>query len=795
MNSTVFDSLLIFCGACLFIGLVPSVRRVLVTRRLLALVKSILPSISETEAAALEAGSPWWDADLFQGNPDWEKLLREPWAELTTEEEAFLAGPVEQFCSMISDWDITHNLKDLPADAWAFLKSEGFFGLVIPKAYGGKGFSPYAVLRVVAKIATCSGTAAVVVMVPNSLGPGELLIRYGTQAQRDKFLRLLAKGEIVPCFGLTSPTAGSDAASLVDKGVVCRGDFGDQRNVLGVRLTWNKRYITLAPVADLLGLAFKIEDPQGLLGRPVNHEITLALVPTDTQGVEIGNRALPLNAPFMNGPTRGQDVFLPMSYIIGEEAGIGQGWRMLMECLAAGRGVSLPALSVGSGKLTSRSVGAYARIRQQFNLPVGKFEGVEEVLAEVAGLTYMMDAASAMNAAALGRGAQSSVLSGILKYHLTEMMRTAVNHGMDVLGGKGIIMGPQNFMGTPYMTIPIAITVEGANILTRSLIIFGQGSIRCHPYLYKEVRAAMAYDPKTPSSDTLVEFDRNFWGHVGYALGNFGRCLAGNTLGLPVFRVPEQVDPQLRKYYVQLSRMSSALAVLSEMSLVVLGGSIKRKEKLSARLGDVLSYLYMASSVLRRFEESGVESELVLVEWGCEYSLYRIGTAIEGFLRNFPNVFIAGILRRLIFPFGNGFTAPSDRLGAAVARTILNSGTIRDELTHGMFIPEDLDQPVAAIEKALPLVEAAAVIEKKVRGAVKSGLVKGLSSQEQLQQALAIGVLSEAEFGQYAEALYWCGRVIQVDEFSELHSGTYGALATPVIQALKGSSGYSTIDE
>ncbi|HEX7403247.1 MAG TPA: acyl-CoA dehydrogenase, partial [Usitatibacter sp.] len=507
----VLTALWIAAGIFAVLGIVKPLRRAIVTGPIFGIYKKILPQISQTEQEALDAGSIWWDADLFTGKPDWGKLLAYPEARLSADERAFIEGPVEDLCGMLDEWDITHQRMDLPPEVWKFIREKGFLGIIIPKSFGGLGFSAFAHSEIVTKISTRSGTAAVTVMVPNSLGPAELLIHYGTDEQKNHYLPRLAKGLEIPCFALTNPEAGSDAGAIPDFGIVCKG-MHEGREVVGVRLTWDKRYITLGPVATILGLAFKLFDPEKLIGDKEDLGITLALIPTAHKGVNIGRRHIPLSGAFMNGPNSGTDVFIPMSWIIGGEKQVGNGWRMLVECLAAGRSISLPSMSMAAGKLCTRTTGAYARIRSQFKTPIGKFEGVEEPLARIGGNTYMMDATRRLTMTALDMGEKPSVISAICKYHMTERMRSILNDAMDIHGGKGIMMGPNNYLGRAYETIPIAITVEGANILTRSLIIFGQGAIRCHPFVLKEIAAAGAND--------LTAFDRALWGHMAFTISN-----------------------------------------------------------------------------------------------------------------------------------------------------------------------------------------------------------------------------------------------------------------------------------
>ncbi|MEQ1778004.1 MAG: acyl-CoA dehydrogenase, partial [Nitrosomonas sp.] len=613
---------------------IPVVRRFLVTNHILKLFRKMLPQISQTEQEALDAGTVWWEGDLFSGKPDWKKMLAYPKPTLTAEEQAFLDGPVEQLCAMLDEWKITHELKDLPPEVWQFIKEKGFFSLIIPKQYGGYGFSALAHSEVVMKIGSRSGTAAVTVMVPNSLGPAELLLHYGTEQQKEYYLPRLAKGLEVPCFALTSPEAGSDAGAMPDFGIVCRGEFEGRSDVLGMRLTWEKRYITLGPVATILGLAFKLYDPDRLLGGNEDLGITLALIPTKTPGVNIGRRHYALNAAFQNGPNSGKDVFIPMDWVIGGQEGIGQGWRMLMNCLAAGRAISLPATSVGAAKLAARTSGAYSRVRTQFKTPIGFFEGIEEALARIGGNTYMMDAARVMTAGAVDLGEKPSVVSAIVKYHLTERGRQAVNDAMDIHGGKGICIGPRNYLGRTYQHIPVSITVEGANILTRNMIIFGQGAIRCHPFLLKEIIAAHDKNEQRAS----LTFDEAITGHVMFTVRNTLNSLIYGLLGQHIeHNAPDNCAPETVGYYRQLTRFSASFACVADIGLMVLGGSLKRKERLSARLGDILSMLYLCSATLKRFEEDGrPESDLPLLHWSMQDALYRLQQAFDEFLSNFP---------------------------------------------------------------------------------------------------------------------------------------------------------------
>ena len=482
--------------------LMPDLRRRRITAPALEWFRGVLPPMSDTERDAIEAGTVWWDGQLFSGRPDWNQLLAVPAPRLTAEEQAFVDGPTEQLCAMVSDWEIGQRM-DLPPDAWAFIKEQGFFGLIIPREYGGKGFSALAHSQIVMKLATRSADLASTVMVPNSLGPAELLLHYGTDEQRQRYLPRLARGEEIPCFALTGPLAGSDAGAMPDSGIICRGQWQGEE-VLGLRLNWEKRYITLGPIATLLGLAFKAYDPDHLLGEQDELGITLALIPTDLPGIDIGKRHLPLGAAFMNGPNAGKDVFVPLEAIIGGPAMLGKGWMMLMNCLSVGRSISLPAVGTSAAKTCAYASGRYARIREQFNVPLSAFEGIQAPLGRLAGNAWLMDAARVLTARAVDLGEKPSVLSAVLKYHLTERGRECIAHAMDIHGGKGIIMGPNNYLARAWQGAPIFITVEGANILSRNLMIFGQGAIRSHPYVLKEMELAAAED----SDATLHAFDR-----------------------------------------------------------------------------------------------------------------------------------------------------------------------------------------------------------------------------------------------------------------------------------------------
>jgi len=748
-------------------------RRERITAPLLKVYRTILPSISETEREALEAGTVWWDGELFSGQPDWSKLTAMPAPKLTDEELEFLNGPTDELCSMLNDWQITHELADLPPEVWAFIKEHRFFAMIIPKQYGGLEFSPYAVATVLAKVASRSAVACSTIGVPNSLGPAELLLHYGTEEQKERWLPDLASGDEIPCFALTGPRAGSDAAAIPDTGIVCKGTF-EGEDIIGLRLNWDKRYITLAPIATVLGLAFKMYDPDHLIGDQDEYGITAALIPTDTKGIKIGRRHFPLNNPFQNGPTQGKNVFVPLDCIIGGPERAGQGWRMLMEQLAAGRAVVLPANAMGGSKAAVWASGAYTRIRKQFNLPISRFEGVGEVLARMAGEVYIATAAVSVTCAALGRGEKPAVPSAILKYHCTEIGRRIANDAMDVQGGKGIILGPKNYLARSYQAIPIAITVEGANILTRSLIIFGQGAIRCHPFVLKEMEAAT-----NPDYDrSLADFDRHLFGHIGYAVSNASRSFVLALTHAKLSNVPHS-GPTAR-FYQHINRYSAAFALAADVSMLTLGGELKRKESISARLGDVFSSMYLASMVLKHYENQGrPEADLPLVEWACRRLLYQAQEQLHGFLRNFPNRFVAMLLRVLIFPRGRMYSAPGDELGQQIVGLITHPTETRDRLCAGIYATAEPDNPLGLLQRALEAAEAATPLEAKLREAKRSGVIDGIDPVATIGQAEAAGVLTQEEAQQLRALDAQVMALTAVDDFDGKELGAKSARRRP----------------
>jgi len=746
-------SLALLLVVCFVFG-VPAVRRRVVTRWLMRPMRAMLPRIGDTERIALEAGTVWWDGDLFSGAPDWRKLLDFKVRPLSDRERAFLDGPVQKLCTMLDEWTIAQ-AGDLPPNVWDFIKRHRFLGMIIPEEYGGQGFSAIAHSAVVTKLASRSITAAVTVMVPNSLGPAELLLRYGTEQQKRYYLPRLAGGQEIPCFALTGPEAGSDAAATQSLGVVCRGMY-EGREVLGLRLTWRKRYITLGPVSTVIGLAFRLRDPERLLGGAEDLGITCALVPSRLPGIEIGQRHDPMGIPFQNGPTSGHDVFVPIDFIVGGPARAGQGWRMLMESLAAGRSISLPALSVGAAQFAARVVGAYATVREQFDTPIGRFEGIEEPLARIGGWTYLMSAARILTAGAVDAGERPAVVSAIAKCYLTEGMRVVLSDAMDIRAGAGICRGPRNMLARAYVAAPIAITVEGANILTRSMIIYGQGAIRCHPHVREEMTALAEGD--------LARFDRAVFAHIGFVLANAARAfllgLTGARLARP--RVPGPVAHHLRR----LSRMSAVFALVSDAAMATLGGHLKRREKLSGRLADALAWLYLASASVKRYWDEGQpERDRPFLDWVCRHALYQIQTALGGLLDNLPSRLAARVLRWIVFPLGARYRPPSDALGAQVARALLEDREERRRLTRDIYVPPPEEPGLGRLEAALHKVVEALAVEGRARAAVRAARIDRAAGDALVELAREAGIITEQDRRRVRAADEARDEVIQVDAF------------------------------
>ncbi len=737
----------------LFLGL-PQVRRMVVTPTLLKMLARIFPRLSETERIALEAGTVWWDAELFSGDPDWKRIVEFVPLPLSDKERKFLAGPCTQLCAMADDYAIRQQ-GDLPREMWDFIKRERFMGMIIPEEFGGLGFSATAHSSVVAMLSSRSVTTSVTVMVPNSLGPAELLLHYGTEEQKRHYLPRLAGGDEVPCFALTEPHAGSDAGGMTSFGIVKRGTF-EGREVIGIELTWNKRYITLAPIATVLGLAFRLHDPEKILGGAEDLGITCALIPTSTKGVELGHRHDPLGVPFQNGPTRGRQVFVPVDWIIGGPKMAGQGWRMLMESLSAGRSISLPANSTGGAQLCARTIGAYGSIREQFNLPIGRFEGVEAAVARIAGTLYWMNAVRTCTAGAVDAGEKPAVISAIAKCWTTEAMRRVVDDAMDVCGGAGISRGPRNILCAAYQAVPVGITVEGANILTRTMIVFGQGAIRCHPFALKEIESANAKDVKA--------FDDAFFGHVNFVATNVARSLVLGLTGGAFASVP--VGGRAGKVLKKLTRSSASFALLADAAMGTLGGNLKRKEMITGRLADALAWMYICAATVNRYVADGQKRDHALFEWATDEALYQVQQALRGVLDNLPNRPTATLLRPFVFPLGASLRPPSDRTSAACARALLDGGETRVRLTPDMYVPGADDPGLGRLERALHLTLSVEPLRKKLRDAQKSRLLPKDGENEILDEAVKKNILSNAERDRVLEA--WSARddAIQVDDYS-----------------------------
>jgi len=739
------------------------------SRPLLCWVRGRLPKLSDTEQEALKSGSVDWDGELFSGKPEWNKLLDAAPAHLTSEEQAFLDGPVEELCKMLDDWQITHEYYDLPDKVWKFIRSKGFFGLVIPREDGGQGFSNTAHSEIVMKISTRSVSAAVTVMVPNSLGPGELLMHYGTDEQKQHYLPRLAGGDEIPCFALTSPVAGSDAGAIPDKGIVCKGEWGG-KEVLGLKVTWNKRYITLAPVATLIGLAIKVYDPEHLLGEQDDIGVTCVLVPRDTDGVNAGARHLPMNTVFMNGPTWGNEVFIPMDQVIGGQDMLGKGWTMLLECLSIGRSISLPALGTGAGKLASLATGSYAYTREQFGRSISQFEGVQEALEPIAGYTYMMDAARLLTVGMLDRGVRPAVPSAVLKYRNTDLMREVINHAMDVVAGRGVITGPRNFLARAYQAVPIGITVEGANILTRSLMIFGQGAIRCHPFIVEEIEAAGMED----QDKAAKKFDGIFYRHLAHTTRNSLRAF---VLGLSngwLETAPRQGE--IQKYYRQLGRFSAAFAMMTDVTLLTVGGGLKARQRLSGRMADCLVHLYYATAVIKQWYEEGYpEDQRDLVEWSLQTCLHDLQQSMREAIINFPVPALRWPLRLLVFPLGaTGLNGPDDELGARVAATIVDDTPVRERISRGTFVNLDPEDPLGRVLNAYRLAHETAEMRQRLHEAIRNrdedeldgiALLMGHQRKELVDWACAQGIVKADECPKLEEALTALYDVIRVDAF------------------------------
>jgi acyl-CoA dehydrogenase len=752
----ILQEIFIWATLCLLTILAIKPLRVsLISRFVFKIVGRSMPQMSLTEREALEAGTVSWEGDLFSGSPDFSVLHKHKAVRLSKDEQEFIDGPVNVLCRMLDDWDITQNQIDLPVKAWDYIKKNGFLGMIIPKEYGGLEFSATAQMTVLVKLYSCCITAATTVAVPNSLGPAELLLKYGTEKQKKYYLPRLALGKEIPCFALTGPNAGSDAASIPDKGIVCYKQVKGKK-VLGMKLTWDKRYITLCPVATIIGLAFRLFDPDNLLGKGEDLGISCALIPADTPGVVKGRRHFPLNVAFMNGPTQGEDVFVPIDCLIGGPEQAGTGWRMLMECLSVGRAISLPSGACGASKAAALATGAYARVRRQFHQPIANFEGIEEPLARIAGNTYIVDAALTMIVSDIDNGAKPPVAGAIVKYQTTELSRQIACDAMDTHGGKGICLGPNNYLGRGFQSCPISITVEGANILSRSLIIFGQGAIRCHPYIFDEMESVREND--------LAKFDKALCGHIKFAMGNFTNTVFHTFTDA---RLKRSSKSPLSRFYRLISLYSVSLASLADLSMLVLGSKLKRKEKLSARLGDVLSNLYLASAVLHRYHNDGEPAEdLPVVVWCCKKLMHECEAAIHGFIVNFPISWMRLILRVIYLPYGCIRRKPSDKLGQKLAQILSTPSATRSRITRAIFQENIPTCPIGRVEDAFLKVYKAEDLERKILHAVKEGKLKSLTFMQQIEEAKKLKLVNSKEYSQLIDSEVARQYVIAVDNFS-----------------------------
>ncbi len=739
---------------------VPNLRRKAIVAPAFKMVRGIVPAVSETESQALQAGTIGFDAEFFSGTPDWNKLRAIPPIVLSDEEQAFLDGPTEELCERLSDWQIRHHDKEIPKDIWRFVSEKGFLGMLISKEHGGLGFSAQAQSLILGKVASRSPDVVTIIMVPNSLGPGELIEKYGTDAQKEHYLPRLARGDEIPCFGLTGPTSGSDAATMRDIGIVSKG-MHEGRETLGVRLSWEKRYITLGPDATLLGLAFQLFDPDALLGADEDVGITVALIPATHPGVNIGRRHLPCGAAFPNGPNWGKDVFIPIDWIIGGQEMAGQGWRMLMECLSAGRSISLPSSGAAGIKTMLRLTSAYARVRKQFGIPIGRMEGVGEALARLVESAYVIEAGRAVTAAMVSRGEKPSVLGALMKYQSTERMRQAVNDAMDVHGGRGICDGPANYLQAAYQMVPVGITVEGANILTRSLITFAQGALRSHPYLYKEITAIQDEDEERG----LQAFEEAFLGHIAYSVSNVFGSLFHNLTGAWFAVAPPRAERNA-KWYRQLARASRNFALVADLAVATLGGGLKVRQRITGRMADALSELYLMACTLKRYEDDGRQRlDQAIVDYAAANSLFRFEQAMQATIDNFPVVWARIVMRALVYPLGGRYRAAPDKLARQIVAQVLEPGEVRDRLTRHIYVTADPKDPTGLLESTLPKVIAAEPVEKKLERAIREGTVRRYHGINWLADAVTKGVITDAEATQLRELEDLVQRVIAVDHF------------------------------
>lgn len=740
---------------------ISTLRKKLISNPALKLMRKILPPISDTEQEAINAGTVWWDGEIFSGKPNWNKLLSAPAPTISKEEQAFLDGPVEELCKMSDAWKINHDWNIIPPHIVDYVLKNGFLGMIIPKEYGGLELSAVAQSEVLLKLTNTGGAINYLVGVPNSLGPGELLIKYGTEEQKDYYLPRLANGEEIPCFALTGPTAGSDATSIPDTGVVCKGKWKG-KEVLGMKLNFSKRYITLSPIATLIGLAFRLQDPDGLIGDTKDYGITCALIPRDVDGLEIGRRHLPVGDAFLNGPIKGQDVFVPLDSIIGGQEMAGKGWTMLVNCLSVGRAITLPTNAAAVAKRSAMTCSAYANLRSQFGVTISKFEGIQKPLARIAGFSYIIDASRIQTIQSIDDGSKPSVASAILKYHTTEMARQCALDAMDIHGGKAIVKGPNNYISSMYESIPVAITVEGANILTRNLMIFGQGAIRSHPYVLKEMELAHAED----NSETRNAFDETLTGHLGFGVQNFARSIVLG-LGLP-FGGTATRNTERNEYYQHINRLSSVFALVADASMLSLGAKLKFKEMLSARLGDLLSTLFLASMVLKQHKDNNyADDEWPIVQWSLDHLFHEYQVAFDELMANFPNRVVAGFLKVAAFPMRRRFKAPMDSLETKVVDVISQDSDARQRLIHGLFMDIADNNPAAKVNQVFLESLEVLPLQRTIREAIKAKKIPKLAGKALVDVALAENIISKEE----AEKLFIFDdrlmSIINVDDFDE----------------------------
>ncbi len=760
--------------AVMFVFLIKPLRQNTISKGIMYVMEKakFLPQISQTERTALEAGVVWVEKDLFSGKPNFTEILKEPYAHLTAEEQSFIDGPVEELCQKCEPFKIWKN-KEMPPEIWDLIKKRGFLGMIIPKEYGGLGFSAMAHSEVVMKLATRSLPASITVMVPNSLGPAELLIHYGTEAQKNYWLPRLASGAELPCFGLTEPRAGSDAGSITSSGVIFKNDQGE----LCIRLNWNKRWITLASVSTVIGLAFRLNDPENFLGRGEDIGITCALIPSNAPGVILGRRHDPLTIPFHNCPTHGKDVVVKLEdAVVGGAKGCGQGWMMLMECLAAGRGISLPAQATGGAKMAARVVSSHALIRKQFGVSIGMFEGVEEPMARIGSTAYAMEAMRRFTLGALDKGIKPSVVTAIMKYQTTEMNRRAINDAMDIMGGAGISLGQRNLLGEGYVGIPISITVEGANIMTRTLMIFGQGALRCHPFAFDEIRALEGKDVKG--------FDRAFFGHIGHVVRNLCRSILFSITRGYLANSPRGVHAKTRIHYRRLQWASATFAILADIAMAALGGQLKMKEKITGRFADIFSNMYMSTAVLRRFIDDGQkEEDLPFVQFFLKQSMAEIQKAFDGIFDNLKIPGLRWFLKDVIGAWSRINSIGSqatDGWSHAISKAMMSPGEQRDRLTSGIYwigekthgMSAVLDRlskndQTARLENAFNIVIKVEASEKKIRKAFKAGSIKAKRGLASWEEALSKQIITQDEFKLLSEADKVRYDAILVDDFSE----------------------------